>query len=247
MVRSFSELSNFLNNEKAIGCFVDTTILFSATYHLDSFNSESEIAFDLLADAKVPPFTNINVRAEFLESHRRILIPEGLSDFLEDFQSELDGSLLEKLKANRTSYRKKISDGKSAKMDVNQIKNFRLLLGAFQAGEENGWDLFCRHYLHGKLEPIWPETQETFDLNFISIRSEDENEFLSSTPRWEQAVSLMGRYGIASSDAMILNMFLCSKIPVLLTADLEMAEVADKESQGKKAIFTPGGLMNIGD
>lgn len=76
MVRPFSELSNFLTSKKVIGCFVDTTILFSATYHLDSFNGESEIAFDELANSKVPPFTNINVRSEFLESHRRILIPE---------------------------------------------------------------------------------------------------------------------------------------------------------------------------
>lgn len=133
-------------------------------------------------------------------------------------------------------------------MDVNQIKNFRLLLSAFRSEKGNGWDLFCRHYLNDKLEPIWPETKKNFDLNFISIRSNDENEFLSRPPRWEQAVSLMGRYGIASSDAMILNMFLCSKIPVLLTADLEMAGVADRESQGARAIFVPdGGLSNIDD
>ena len=97
----------------------------------------------------------------------------------------------------------------------------------------------------GRLTPIWSAAEQIHEINFISVRSNDENEFLNSTPKWEVAVSLMGRYGLASSDAMILNMFLCSKIPVLLTADLEMAEVADKESKGSKRIFVPDSAITV--
>jgi hypothetical protein len=50
-------------------------------------------------------------------------------------------------------------------------------------------------------------------------------------------------YGIASSDAMILNIFLCSKTPMLLTADLEMAQCAVKESKGTKQVFIPDSMM----
>lgn len=54
---------------------------------------------------------------------------------------------------------------------------------------------------------------------------------------------MMGNYGLASNDAMILNMFLCSKIPILITTDLEMAEVASKTSNGTKRIFIPDALL----
>lgn len=239
MINTFSELPNFIKQENVIGCFIDTTILFSATYPLDLFNTESELVFDIISDEKVPTFTNVNVRAEFLENHRRVLIAECLIDFLEDFGSELDGVLLEKLKAHRTIYRKKVVEEKSAKMEISKIKTFRRLLASFRSAKRNGWEVFCEDYLSVRLEPIWSGTTEFFDLNFISIRSNDENDFMLTAPKWEQAVSLMGRHGVASSDAMILNMFLCSKIPLLLTADLEMAEVAHNESKGSKKIFVP--------
>lgn len=38
----------------------------------------------------------------------------------------------------------------------------------------------------------------------------------------------MGKYGIASSDAMILNIFLSSNIQILFTCDFEMDSVAQK-------------------
>lgn len=243
MIRPFSEFPHFIKKEKSTGCFVDTTVLFSATYPLDSFNSESELIFELISNEKIPPYTNVNVRAKFLENHRRVLIAECLIDFFEDLNSELKGPLLEKLKSHRTSYRRKVYEEKSAKIDIGQIKHFRHLLSSFQLAGRDGWDLFCNDYLNARLRPIWISAKDVFDLNFISVRTNDENAFMLTTPEWEEAVSLMGRYGIASNDAMILNMFLCSKIPILITTDLEMAEVASKTSNGTKRIFVPDTLL----
>lgn len=239
MIKPFSLLSNFIEQQNVIGCFIDTTVLFSATYPLDIFNTESEIVFDIISKQKIAPFTNDHVRSEFLENHRRVLIAECLIDFLEDFSSEIDGVLLEKLKAHRTSYRKKVLEEKSAKMDVGQIKKFRQLLTSYGSAHNNGWKVFCRDYLSVRLEPIWLGTTDIFELNLIPINSNDKNDFMDMPPDWKQAVSLMGHYGVASNDAMILNMFLCSKIPILLTADLEMAEIANIESKGSKEIFVP--------
>lgn len=243
MIEKLSGLGAFLKSEKVNNCFVDTTILFSASYHLDSFNSAAESAFDELSSLKVAVFTNINVRAEFLENHRRVLIAECLIDFLQDFESKIDVALALKLQSHRTSYRRKLDEEKSAKMDVNQIRNFRKLLTAFHSPEGNGWEIFCDSYLNRKIQKIWPNTDQQLGLNFISLRSGDDSPYLNSIPEWEQATNLVGRYGIASNDAMILNMFLCSKIPVLLTADLEMATVADQESKGVKNIFIPDSVF----
>ncbi|MFN7906417.1 MAG: hypothetical protein ACK5P5_14645 [Pseudobdellovibrionaceae bacterium] len=244
MIETFSSLNDSSLYKPLTGCFIDTTILFSATYPLDSFNDECEFVFDFLAENQVQIFTNINVRAEFIENHRRALIADCLIDLLEDEGANYDGVLLEKLKSHRTSFRRKVSEEKSAKMDVNQIKTFRrLLAGLHKNSSGDGWDLFCKKYLLNKIEPLWDAAQEIYQLNFISIRSDDEHPHLNSIPQWKNAEKLVGRYGIASSDAMILNMFLSSKIPVLLTADLEMAEVANKESNGIKKVFVPDSLF----
>lgn len=96
-----------------------------------------------------------------------------------------------------------------------------------------------------QLTPIWRYALNQLDFNFISTRSQDRSPFLDELPSWERAVELMANYGIASADAMILNMFLCSKLPILLTADLEMAECATQESSGTKQIFVPDSLLHL--
>lgn len=239
-INLFSALPAYLAEpDYRSGCFVDTSVLFSESYPLDPFNEECDHTFDVLAKYDVAIFTNVNVRAEFLENHRRVLIAECLIDILEEKGQDFDGVLLEKLKAHRTMYRRKLNEEKSAKMDVNQIKIFRKLLSNHRSQHGNGWELFCRDYLFGKLAPIWDQVEEELGLNSISLRSGDRNPLLDHHPEWDQAVRLMGLYGIGSSDAMIINMFLCSKISTLLTADFEMAECALKESKGKKSIFIP--------
>ena len=236
----FSELPGYLADKaNRFGCFVDTSILFSETYTLDRLNEEADMAFDLLVELDVPVFTNINVRAEFLEAHRRVLIAECLIDFLDEPGINFDGVLFEKLKSHRTAYRRRIVEEKSAKMELSQIKMFRKMLLSQRSRYGNAWELFCRDYLLKKMEAVWPQAENELGLNFISLRSGDRSPYLNTLPEWSGAVRLMGQYGIGSADAMILNMFLCSKLPFLLTADEEMADCAVKESKGTKRIFIP--------
>ena len=248
MIQSFSQLSNELQAEGRINsCFTDTSTLFSASYPLDLFNEDCERLFERLHSQKITIFSNVTVRAEFLENHRRVLIAESLIDFLEDFESKIDGPLVEKLKSHRTSYRRKISEEKSRRVDPSQIRLFRRLMSNYPIHQATGWEVFCRHYLDGKLEEIWAITRDQFQVEFISLYSESDKSQMNERPQWEKTLSLMGRYGMASSDAMIVNMFLCSKIPALLTADKEMAECVEKESQGSRAIFMPDSAMRVSD
>ncbi len=200
------------------------------------------MAFEALGTHGARIFTNVTVRAEFLENHRKVLIAECLIDVLEDLQGELTGLLLEKLKSHRTSYRNKIEQNKSAKMDINQIRFFCDLLSQRESKYGNGWDLFCQLYLAPKFTPVWEVVTDTLRVNFISLR-EGKHPLINAPVSWESAVRIMGNYGISSADAMILNLFLCSCIPLLLTADLKMAECASRESQGAKHIFIPDSLL----
>ena len=117
----------------------------------------------------MPVFTNVNVRAEYMEAHRRVLIAENLIDLLEDLESKLTGPLFEKLKSHHTAYRKKIKEERSAKMDVGQIKMFRELLSKLDTPEGSGWEVFCKGYLHDKLMPIWEYVTDDLNVNFISL------------------------------------------------------------------------------
>ena len=241
----FSELPKHIGAiEHEQTCFVDTSILFSATYDSDKFNTQSEFAFDVLAKANCAIFTNVNVRAEFLESHRRVVIPESLCDLLVKKGHLFDEVLLDKLRKHAKSYKDKVDKEKNAKMDVGQIKNWRLLLQSYFYEGTDAWTLFCRDFLSRKIYSTWTVAEQIFALNFISSRSGEESPYLNEIPSWEQAGHIMEKYGIASSDAMILNIFLCSKIKYLLTADLELAACAVKESRGTKYIFIPDSAID---
>jgi hypothetical protein len=91
IVGGFSKLSVFLKSleKDDRACFVDTSILFSVTYPIDIHNDDSECAFESLAESFVPILTNQNVRAEFLEIHRKVLLAECLVDFYEDYLPDL--------------------------------------------------------------------------------------------------------------------------------------------------------------
>ena len=73
-------------------------------YPLDNFNEHAE-AFKILTEFEVPIYTNVNIRSEFIEFYRRVIIPEALIDLLEDSGENLQPMILQKLKSLRTRYR----------------------------------------------------------------------------------------------------------------------------------------------
>jgi hypothetical protein len=239
-IQKFSEILQSDQKNKIAGCFLDTSVLVAATYDLDRFHDETAPVFNALAALKVPTFSNISIRAEFLEQQRRILFSECLCDFLEDFFSDLEEPLRLKLQSYRTSYRRKADNKQSAKIDVNRINQFCGLLKKFGTDHRNGLQVFSQKYFEERFTQIWSAVVRSFDMNFISSQKDEKNDFLDSAPSWDEATSITGRHcHMGFNDAMILNMFLCSKIPALITADIIMAEVAEEESSRKKQIFIP--------
>ena len=145
MIQAFSNIESALQDNKPVGVFADTTILFSATYHVDHFNDESEKAFNISA------YVSFNVRAEFLENHRRVFIADSLVDFLKDEEKNLSGPIILKLQSHKVSHRKKVAEGRDSRLDVNQIKSFRRTLVGFSSNNRNGWEILCQDYLNRSL------------------------------------------------------------------------------------------------
>lgn len=163
-------------------------------------------------------------------------------DFHEDFADHIPGRLSEKLKSHTTSFRRKTDESKDAKLNPTQIKEFRELFETFQVGEVNAWLFLCRYYLEPRLTPVWDDAVSFLGVSFLTSRANETTPYLNQKVQWEDAVKLMGKYGIASADAMILNMFLSSNIPLLLTSDVEMAKCVLNEVRNDKSVFLPDSL-----
>ena len=49
-------------------------------------------------------------------------------------------------------------------------------------------------------------------MRFLGTRGIDSREFFDSDPDWNDMVDIIGRFGIGSADAVIINFFLCSTV-----------------------------------
>jgi hypothetical protein len=237
VLKTASENSSFKN-----GCIVDTSILFAASYTPDEFNQESEELFDFLAELEIPIYANVNIRSEFIDQHRRVMIPEGLSDLFSSFGRSLDSVLYTKLQSVSTSLSLARQNGKPYKFDDNQIKKWRLLLKNYRLENKEGWIKFCSDFLQGKIEAIWAKACEELAVNTLTLRKDDQPEWLEGNLNWENMASLVGKFGIGSFDEMIINLFLESKFSGLITADRDIAYVIENLKPDRKYVVVPDRL-----
>ena len=95
------ELRSFLNESPArkLGCLIDTNILFAANFSLDHFHEESIEIFETLIDEKVPLYTNVNIRSEFINQTRKVVIVHALLDLFRDAGTDLPAEVYNKLRS----------------------------------------------------------------------------------------------------------------------------------------------------
>ena len=230
------------NSQIKSGCLVDTSILFAGSYDLDIFNTEAVELFDYLAEIKIPLYTNVNIRAEFIDLHRRVQIPEGLASLFSDEGKSLDRDLYSTLQVVATQLNKAKNSGQAFKFGEKQVKDWTRRLQVYSRGSSDAWLEFCTNYLKGKIESVWDETCDELGINFISTRDSDKSKWLTKELSWEEMATLIGRFGIGSFDAMIINLFLNSNFSAIITADKTIAYVIDVIKPSGKYAIIPSGL-----
>ncbi len=201
-----------------------------------------KIFFNDLSEIGVPVFTNVTIRSEFIELHRRVMIPEGLGD-LATSGNLIVANLKNELKVVQTQLSKSRIDGKPLKFAARKIAEWREQLSAHQIDGRDGWELFCRDYLQGKIEPIWTDTCSALNVSFVSTRSGESQGWLTSDLSWEQMVGYVGQFGLGSSDAMILNLFMSSSFGGLVTADRDLIYAFTKLAPNDRFIIIPDSLV----
>ncbi len=65
-----------------------------------------------MAELEIPVFTNVNVRSEFIDLPRRMMIPDGLGDLYTVYGKSLDNILCAKLQSINTSLASSRNTGK---------------------------------------------------------------------------------------------------------------------------------------
>lgn len=91
----------------------------------------------------------------------------------------------------------------------------------------------------GRVENIWDVVCDELGIRFLSLRHEKAQEWQTGEMSWEDMSAIVGRFEIASSDAMIINLFLNSEFPALVTADAEIVYVLNKISPHGKCVIVP--------
>ncbi len=61
--------------------------------------------------------------------------------------------------------------------------------------------------------------EQDLGLNFIEIMEGATSEIFNSPLLWREMVEVMGNQGIRGPDAMIVNLFSKSNLPLLITSD----------------------------
>jgi hypothetical protein len=225
------------------GCLVDTSVLFAASYPPDEFNSESEELFDFFAELEIPLYTNVNIRAEFIDQHRRVMVPEGLSDMYTSEGKAVHSVVYAKLQSVYTSLTNSRKTGRPYKFNEEQIKSWRRTLRLYHLKNQDGWMKFCNDFLQGKIEEVWDDTCGNLGINFLSLREEDKPLWLVGELTWPDMASIVGRFGIGSFDAMIVNLFLNSSFEGMVTADREIAYVLECLKPDGKYVIVPDKLI----
>lgn len=220
---------------------IDTNLLIAATYEFDENYEKTKELLELIFENQIPLYCNVNVKAEFLEIHRRIIFTETIIDFAQAVDiTKLPPTLASKtttlknrvIKNEKKNKDKKQDPPKVIRLSEAEIKDFKLeMLRVSNTSNENLWYELCETLVGDKISTLWEETKEEFGLNFISTRKEDQDKHLKFEPDWNKATDLMEKQGLSSADAMIVNMFFSSKFDVLITSDNEVALAVLKNVQ----------------
>jgi hypothetical protein len=222
------------------GCVVDTNAVFAASMPLDRLSPWAEEVFLRLRDYKISAFSNLNIRNEFIDLHRRVLIPEGLvSLFDSDSDLPLSLELRTQLKLLKSAKKKATEQEKLFKFNDQQLRKFRRLMSVprLAPGKPPAWEAFCEDYVHPFLSRVWDSTLNTYGVQFLGTREIESSEHFVKRPSWKDMTDIVGRFGIGTDDAMIINFFLCSRFSLLVTGDEEVAYVVERLAPASRCVL----------
>ena len=108
------------------GCLVDTNILFALNNAYDKFHEDAYKSFLFVKD-RILVYTNVNIKLEFIDLLRRLIIPKHLMG-LHQNKKDLGSGIEEKLENLKDNLDKSKIELKTFKLSDWEIKEWRRLL-----------------------------------------------------------------------------------------------------------------------
>jgi len=201
-----------------------------------NYETVSEFLDQLEKVAEVNYFTTVTTKAEFLDYQRRRFLTEGLFSFVSrdeparQLRSESKQAIVQ-MKLRRG---KRITDEerRSAKYEdlydssVNylrdsELKDIKRQFRARDVQHEAGWLNICDLFLKGKMI----EQEQLLDsfCNYLSNHNEHQAHLFNNRKiDWSKATDLSATTGMGYADALILNMFLETKMKYVITLDFDL-------------------------
>ena len=115
------------------------------------------------------------------------MVPEGLGDLAVSNVPAAE-ALRRELKTVQTQLSNARLTGKPVKFTAQKIGEWRDRLSLLNDNGKDGWELFCRDYLLGKIEPIWEDTCSALKVTFVSTRAGESKGWLSTDVSWGNVI-----------------------------------------------------------
>lgn len=221
-LKNLSQLDSYLNTHECKGCLADTNFLYGLAYQDDRLHEVANAVFDQLVDRNIGLFVNVVGRMEFIDLVFRKQITQGAIELFKELSPETPSknlfNLLKRIRDDDTSAKR---NKQSHKVSEKQLKKLRFELeGATNAFN---WKQFCPTYLGENFQNEWAILEEDLGLNFVEILEDQTNSFFEKPLIWSDMVETMALQGLRGPDAMILNFFSASNIPLFITGDSDFA------------------------
>lgn len=219
ILKSLGDLSRHLDElGERPKCLADTGFLYALAYDDDRLFNQANDLLDLLSDHDASLYVNVISRMEFVDLIFRKQVTQGCIQLFDALKKESHRqpifNLLKDIRDQDTAARRQ---RQSHKIDERRLKRLRQNLD--QAYDIEDWKGFCKKFVGSMLVNEWTMIEEDLGLNFIEIMEGNVSELFESPLRWVNMVQLMGNHGLRGPDAMIVNLFSRSKLPVLITTD----------------------------
>lgn len=206
------------NTDCSIGCLADTGFLYGVSDTQDRVYRPALEVFEIFEEKNIPIYTNVIGRMEFVDLvFRKLLTLGAVKTFSGMISQPAHKSLYDFLKKIRDEDTASRKSNQSYKIGENQLKRLRKKLE--ESVGEIGWKSFCAKHAGQMLLNEWKILEEDLGLHFIEALEGQTTELITIPLHWSDMVQTMGELGVRGPDAMIVNFFKSSALPLLITTD----------------------------
>ena len=220
VLRGLDSFKKFIDSSRS-GVLADTDFLYASADTDDRLNDKALEAFEILEELEVPIYVNVISRMEFADLIFRKQLTIGAIETYEKMGSEDHRDLFNFLKSIRDENTAHRRSGQSYKVAEGRLKKLR---AHFEGVSETAWKVFCGQYAGEKLSNEWKILEEEFGMKFIEVLEGQTSDIIEKPLYWGDMIQVMGREGLRGPDAMITNLFIKSRLPLLITTDADIVK-----------------------